>query len=110
MTIELHAERINERTHQRLEERGCNRRDIILLVPETKTDGSLQLAVNNRLMNRVTEVGSYLLHKLEENIENLAGGQIFSTLDAASAYHIIPVEKRNSQYLAFVSAFGSYTI
>ena len=54
-------------------------------------------------------IDSHPLPCIEENIEKLAGSTIYSTLDAASAYNIIPVEKRSKPYLAFVCAFGSFT-
>ena len=79
------------------------------MVPVTKTDGSVRWAVDYRPLNRVTVVDSYPLPNIEENIEKLAGSQVFSTLDASNAYHIVPVEKESRPYLAFVCAFGSFT-
>ena len=61
-------------------------------------------------MNGVTIVDSYQLPNIKENIEKLAESQVFLTLDEASVYHRIPVEKQIRQYLAFGCAFGSYTI
>ena len=61
------------------------------MVPVTKTDGSVRWAMDYRPLNRVTVIDSYPLPNIEENIEKLAGSQVFSTLDAANAYQIIPV-------------------
>ena len=79
------------------------------MVPVTKKDGTVRWAVDYRPLNKVTVIDSYPLPCIEENIEKLAGSQIYSTLDAASAYNIIPVEKRSRNFLAFVCAFGTFT-
>ena len=78
------------------------------MVPVTKKDGTVRWAVDYRPLNKATVIDSYPLPCIEENIEKLAGSTIYSTLDAASAYNIIPVEKRSKPYLAFVCAFGSF--
>ena len=43
------------------------------MVSVTKTDGSVQLAVDYRPLNRVTVVDLYPLPYIEEDIEKLAG-------------------------------------
>ena len=75
----------------------------------TKTNGSVLWAVDYRPLNRVTVVDWYPLPYIEEIIEKLARSNILLTLDAASAYHKIPVEKKSRHYLAFVCAFRSYS-
>ena len=59
-------------------------------------------AKDDRQLNRVRVVDSYPLPNIEENIEKIAGSQVYSTLDAAIAYYIIPIEKKSRQYLAFI--------
>ena len=63
------------------------------MVPVTKKDGTVRWAVDYRPLNKATVIDSYPLPCIEENIEKLAGSTIYSTLDTASAYNIITVEK-----------------
>ena len=79
------------------------------LVPVLKKDGSTRWAVDYRPLNKMTIKDSYPLPSISENLEKLQGSQVFSTLDAAGAYHCIPVAQRTRPLLAFVTPFGLYT-
>ena len=79
------------------------------LVPVLKKDGSTRWAVDYRPLNKMTIKDSYPLPSINENLEKLQGSQIFSTLDAAGAYHCIPVEEKARPMLAFVTPFGVHT-
>ena len=39
-------------------------------------------------------------------MERLQGSKLFGTLDAAGAYHVIPVEKKTRPLLAFMTPYG----
>ena len=41
-------------------------------------------------------------------MEGLAGSRVFSTLDAAQAYHNVPIEPGSQDLTAFVCLFGLY--
>ena len=79
------------------------------LVPVLKKDGSTRWAVDYRPLNKMTIKDSYPLPSINENLEKLQGSQVFSTLDAAGAYHCIPVEEKTRPLLAFVTPFGLHT-
>ena len=79
------------------------------LVPVLKKDGSTRWAVDYRPLNKMTIKDSYPLPSINENLEKLQGSQVFSTLDAAGAYHCIPVEEKSRPMLAFVTPFGLHT-
>ena len=59
-----------------------------------------------RPLNAVTIADSYPLPRIQDNLEWLQGAKVFSTLDAAGAYHVIPVEKKTRPLLAFTTPFG----
>ena len=79
------------------------------MVPAAKPDGLIRWAIDYRPLNKVTIADAYPLPAIEENLQKLAGSEVFSTLDATAAYHTIPVAKKSRQYLAFVCCFGSFT-
>ena len=79
------------------------------LVPVLKKDGSTRWAVDYRPLNKATIKDSYPLPSISENLEKLQGSQVFSTLDAAGAYHCVPVEASSRPLLAFITPFGLYT-
>ena len=62
-----------------------------------------------RRLNASTVADSYPLPSISENIDRLAGGRVFSTLDASQAYHTIPVAEGSRRALAFITPFGLYT-
>ena len=78
------------------------------LVPCLKKGGETRWAVDYRPLNAVTVADSYPLPRIQDNLERLQGARVFSTLDAAGAYHVLPVEKRTRPLLAFTTPFGLY--
>ena len=79
------------------------------LVPVLKKGGGTRWAVDYRNLNAVTIADAYPLPNIGENIDNLQGSRVYSTLDASAAYHTIPVEEKARPLLAFITPFGSYT-
>ena len=79
------------------------------LVPVQKKNGETRWAVDYRPLNAVTVKDSYPLPNIQENLEKLQGSQIFSTLDAAGAYHTVPVAESTKPLLAFTTPFGLFT-
>ena len=79
------------------------------LVPSLKKDGAIRWAVDYRGLNQATVADKYPLPLIESNLETLQGSTVYSALDAAAAYHTIPVSQRAKPYLAFITPFGLYT-
>ena len=65
-------------------------------------------AVDYRPLNKVTIKDAYPIPLLNQNIENLAGNKIFSSLDAASAYHCVEIEEQSRPLTAFVTPRGLF--
>ena len=78
------------------------------MVPALKKGGSIRWAVDYRGLNAVTVADAYPLPNIGENLDNLQGSQVYSTLDASAAYNTIPVAKKARPLLAFVTPYGSY--
>ena len=76
------------------------------LVPCLKKGGKTRWAVDYQPLNAVTIADSYPLPRIQDNLERLQGARVFSTLDAAGAYHVIPVEKKTRPLLAFTTPYG----
>ena len=79
------------------------------MVPAIKKGGDIRWAVDYRALNEVTVADAYPLPNISENLDNLQGSQVYSTLDASAAYHTIPVVEKARPLLAFVTPFGSYS-
>ena len=79
------------------------------MVPVAKSNGTTRWCVDYRKLNASTIADSYPLPNISENLDRLAGGTIFSTLDASQAYHTIPVAEESKKALAFITPFGLYT-
>ena len=74
-----------------------------------KKTGDIRWAVDYRALNGATVADTYPLPSIAESLERLSGAEIFSCLDAASTYNVIPVEEESREKLAFISPFGCYT-
>ena len=79
-----------------------------LLVPVAKKDGETRWAVDFRALNTVTIADSFPVPCMGELLMDLAGAKYFSSLDAAQAFHNIPVKKESQALTAFITAFGTY--
>ena len=78
------------------------------LVPVAKKDGSTRWAVVYRVLNECTIPDSYPTPSLAAVIDSLAGSTIFSSLDAAQAFHNIPIEEASQDATAFICSYGLY--
>ena len=79
------------------------------LVP-AKKKGAMKIrwCCDYRRLNQVTRADSYPLPNIEQNLESLRGAKIFSALDAAQAYSVIPISERSKEYLAFITPYGLF--
>ena len=79
------------------------------MVPAKKAGGApgeIRWAIDYRALNSVTIADSYPIPNIDEVLERLAGSRYYSALDAAAAYHTIPVEKTSRPLLAFITPMG----
>ena len=82
-----------------------------LMVPAKKAGGApgeIRWAIDYRALNEVTIADSYPIPNIDEVLERLAGSKFYSALDAAAAYHTIPVKKKSRPLLAFITPMGLF--
>ena len=77
-------------------------------MPVLKKDGSTRWGVNYRALNLHTVPDSFPTPRIAEVLEGLAGSKVFSTLDAAQAYHNVTVDPESQSLTAFICHFGLY--
>ena len=78
------------------------------LVPVAKKDGTNQWAVDYRELNKFTLPDAYPTPCLSHIVEGLAGSRVFSSLDAAQAFHNVPIEEDSQDATAFVCMYGLF--
>ena len=79
------------------------------LVPVRKKDsGKIRWTQDFRALNKVTITDPYPLPNIENNLQNLSGSNIFSTLDISNAFHCIEMTDRSKPLTAFTSPLGTF--
>lgn len=78
----------------------------VLLTP--KKDGTKRLCVDYRLLNKNIIRDRYPLPLIEDQLDKLQKGKIFSTLDFTNGYFHVSVKEESRKYTAFVTQTGQY--
>jgi len=78
------------------------------LVPIEKKSGQVRLCVDLRTVNRAVLREPYPIPSFEELISKFNGATVFSTLDARSGYHQIPLDEDSSLYTTFITHRGRF--
>ena len=73
-----------------------------------KRQGSIRWAIDYRALNLRTVADSFPTPRIDQVIACFAGSRVFSALDAAQAYHNIPVDPGSRTQTAFVCIFGLF--
>ncbi|KAL5502192.1 hypothetical protein EMCRGX_G008924 [Ephydatia muelleri] len=66
-----------------------------------KKDNKWRFCVDYRKLNSQSQKDAYLLPRIDETLESLAGSKYFSTLDSASGYWQVEVEEADREKTAF---------
>lgn len=84
----------------------------VILVPKKSTEQGgkkkYRLCVDFRLLNKACVPISYPLPRIELILDGLGKSRYFSSLDLASGFHQIMVEREDRHKLAFSMGFGHY--
>ena len=78
----------------------------MVVVP--KKSGSVRICVDFRLLNDNVLREVHPLPKVDETLAQLAGGTVFSKLDANCWYWQIPLEESSRHLTTFITPFGRY--
>ena len=73
-----------------------------------KKDGTFRFCVDYRRVNAVTRPGIFPLPRVDDLLDQLGGGKLFSCLDAANRYWQAPLSPASREKTAFVTNGGLY--
>ncbi|XP_063360618.1 uncharacterized protein LOC134649717 [Cydia amplana] len=73
-----------------------------------KKTGEKRLCVDYRALNRKTKKDHYPLPRVEDQLDQLSGNTLFTSLDLASGYYQIPISEESRHKTAFVTPDGQY--
>ena len=73
-----------------------------------KKDGSLQLCIDYRQLNRATICNQYPLPRKDELFDQLHGSWVYSKIDLRSGYHQLRVRENDVSKTAFRMRYGHY--
>jgi len=72
------------------------------IVPVLKPDGSLRICLDPQQLNSVTIRERYILPTVSDIYARLSGSSVYSTLDAQSGFHQIPIDEKSSKLTTFL--------
>jgi hypothetical protein len=70
--------------------------------------GTISWCVDFRGLNQGSIVDSHPLPNIKDNLFRLSRSCVYSTLDGAGAYHLVPIKKQDREKTAFGTPWGSY--
>jgi len=73
-----------------------------------KKNGELRLVVDYRHLNDITIRDFYLLPLINDMLEHLAKGKVFSKLDLRSAYNLVRIKEGDEYKTAFNCKYGHF--
>ncbi|GJS34895.1 putative reverse transcriptase domain-containing protein [Tanacetum coccineum] len=73
-----------------------------------KKDGSFQMCIDYRELNKLTVKNCYLLPRIDNLFDQLQGSSVYSKIDLRSGYHQLRVCKEDIPKTAFKTRYGHY--
>jgi hypothetical protein len=73
-----------------------------------KKDGSQRMCEDYRSLNDVTVKNMYLLPRIEDLFDQMAGARVFSKIDLRSGYHQMKIRPSDIPKMAFSTQYGLY--
>ena len=78
------------------------------LVLVEKSDGKLRPCVDFRPLNKITISDPYPIPRIEQVIHRVAGKSFYSTLDSASGFWQIPLERKSAHKCGIITEWGLF--
>ena len=70
-----------------------------------KKDGGMGFCVDYRKLNRATKLDEFPLPRIDDTLDMLAGARYFTTLDMASGYWQVPMERSSQAFVTYSSLY-----
>ena len=71
-------------------------------------EGHARFCVDYRKLNGVTKLDEFPLPRIDDTLDLLSGAKLFTTLDLASGYWQVPMERTSQEKTAFITHSGLY--
>jgi Reverse transcriptase (RNA-dependent DNA polymerase). len=78
------------------------------VVLAAKSDGTWRFCVDYSKLNKKIPLDSFPLPRVDDYLDRLQKGKIFTVVDLASGFWQIPVREEDKEKLAFTTPFGTY--
>ena len=78
------------------------------MVPAPKKSGQVRICVDLRKLNKTVKSERFVLPMAEEITAELSGSTVFSSLDAASGFWQILLDKDCQRLTTFITPFARY--
>lgn len=79
------------------------------LHPVLKKNGEVRWTVDYRALNKITRKDSFPLPDINDLLSQLHGSKVFTALDLAQAFHVVPVRRKDQDKAAFAANGKLYT-
>nr|GFC71147.1 putative reverse transcriptase domain-containing protein [Tanacetum cinerariifolium] len=78
------------------------------LIPGVAPDGSFQMYIDYRELNKLTVKNRYPLSRIDDLFDQLQGSSIYSKIDLRSGYHQLRFQESNIPKTAFRTRYSHY--
>ena len=73
-----------------------------------KKDKSLRVCIDFRMVNKDIINDAYPLHRIDDQLEAMAGARFFTTMDLTKGYHQMQLDPASKEFTAFTTPKGLY--
>ncbi|GJX83690.1 putative nucleotidyltransferase, ribonuclease H [Tanacetum coccineum] len=101
------SDQLQELSHKGFIRPSSSPRGALVLFVKKK-DGSFQMCINYRTLNKLTVKNRYPLPRIDDLFDQVQGSSIYSKIDLRSGYHQLRVREEEISKTAFRTRYGHY--